>query len=102
MELYILIPLIVIFSVALFFIGWTLNSQVGKQSIASAEQQAKKIIEEAEREANNIKREKLLEVKDEWFKKKQAFEQEVTNKKNNLQNYERQLKIREESIDKKN
>lgn len=101
MELYILIPLIVIFSVALFFIGWTLNSQVGKQSIASAEKQAKKIIEEAEREANNIKREKLLEVKDEWFKKKQAFEQEVTSKKNNLQNYERQLKIREEAIDKK-
>ncbi|MGB9665249.1 MAG: ribonuclease Y, partial [Ignavibacteria bacterium] len=101
MELYILIPLIVVFSVALFFIGWILNSQVGKQSIASAEKQAKKIIEEAEREANNIKREKLLEVKDEWFKKKQAFEQEVTTKKNNLQNYERQLKIREEAIDKK-
>ncbi len=101
MELYILIPLIVVFSVALFFIGWMLNSQVGKQSIASAEKQAKKIIEEAEREANNIKREKLLEVKDEWFKKKQAFEQEVTTKKNNLQNYERQLKIREEAIDKK-
>jgi Na+/H+ antiporter NhaC len=39
MELYILIPLIVVFSVALFFIGWMLNSQVGKQSIASAEKQ---------------------------------------------------------------
>jgi ribonuclease Y len=101
MELYILIPLIVVFSVALFFIGWMLNSQVGKQSIASAEKQAKKIIEEAEREANNIKKEKLLEVKDEWFKKKQAFEQEVTTKKNNLQNYERQIKIREEALDKK-
>lgn len=101
MELYILIPLIVIFSVALFFIGWTLNSQVGKKSIAAAEIQAKKIIEEAEREAKNIKREKLLEVKDEWFKKKQAFEQEVTNKKNALQNIERQLKIREEAIEKK-
>ena len=101
MELYILIPLIVVFSVALFFIGWMLNSQVGKQSIASAEKQAKKIIEEAEREANNIKREKLLEVKDEWFKKKQAFELEVTAKKNNIQNIERQLKIREEAIDKR-
>lgn len=101
MELYILIPLIVIFSGALFFIGWTLNSQVGKKSIVSAEKQAKRIIDEAEREANNIKREKLLEVKDEWFKKKQAFEQEVTTKKNNLQNLERQLKNREETIEKK-
>lgn len=101
MELYILIPLIVVFSLALFFIGWTLNSQVGKKSIVAAEREAKRIIEDAEREAKNIKKEKLLEVKDEWFKKKQAFEQEVNAKKNNLQNYERQLKIREETIDKK-
>ncbi len=101
MELIILIPLIVIFSLALFFIGWTLNSQVGKKSIIAAEREAKRIIEDAEREAKNIKREKLLEVKDEWFKKKQTFEQEVNTKKSNLQNYERQLKIREETIDKK-
>ena len=101
MELYILLPLIVIFSVLLFFIGWTLNSQVGKQSIVSAEQRAKKIIEEAEREANNIKREKLLEVKDEWFKKKQEFEREANSKKQTLQNIERQLKIQEETLNKK-
>lgn len=101
MELYILLPLIVIFSVLLFFIGWTLNSQVGKQGIVSAEQRAKKIIEEAEREANNIKREKLLEVKDEWFKKKQEFEREAYSKKQTLQNIERQLKIQEETLNKK-
>lgn len=101
MELYILIPLIVIFSALLFFVGWTLNSQVGKQSIVSAEQRAKKIIEEAEREANNIKREKLLEVKDEWFKKKQEFEREANSKKQALQNIERQLKIQEETLNKK-
>lgn len=101
MELYVILPLIVIFSVLLFFIGWTLNSQVGKQSIVSAEQRAKKIIEEAEREANNIKREKLLEVKDEWFKKKQEFEREANSKKQTLQNIERQLKIQEETLYKK-
>lgn len=101
MELYVILPLIVIFSVLLFFIGWTLNSQVGKQSIVSAEQRAKKIIEEAEREANNIKREKLLEVKDEWFKKKQEFEREANSKKQTLQNIERQLKIQEETLNKK-
>lgn len=101
MELYIILPLIIIFSVLLFFIGWTLNSQVGKQSIVSAEQRAKKIIEEAEREANNIKREKLLEVKDEWFKKKQEFEREANSKKQTLQNIERQLKIQEETLNKK-
>lgn len=101
MDLYILIPLIVFLCIALFSIGWIFNSQVGKKSIVSAEIEAKKILSDAEKEVNNLKREKLLEVKDEWYKKKQHFEQEVINKKNNLQSYEKQIKSREESLDKK-
>jgi ribonuclease Y len=101
MDLYILIPLIVFLCVTLFFLGWMLNSQVGKRSISSAEERARKIIEDTEKEALNIKREKLLEVKDEWYKKKQNFDQEVSQKKNQLQNYEKQVKSREESLEKK-
>lgn len=101
MDLYILIPLIVFLCVTLFFLGWMLNSQVGKSSISSAEERAKKIIQDAEKESVNIKREKLLEVKDEWYKKKQNFDQEVSQKKNQAQNYEKQIKTREESLEKK-
>jgi len=101
MDLYILIPLIVFLCVALFFLGWMLNSQVGKRSISSAEERAKKIIEGAEKESANLKREKLLEVKDEWYKKKQQFDQESSHKKNQLQGYEKQIKSREESLEKK-
>lgn len=101
MDLYILIPLIVFLCVTLFFLGWMLNSQVGKRSISSAEERAKKIIQDAEKESVNIKREKLLEVKDEWYKKKQNFDQEVSQRKNQAQNYEKQIKAREESLEKK-
>lgn len=101
MDLYILIPLIVFLCVTLFFLGWMLNSQVGKSSISSSEERAKKIIQDAEKESVNIKREKLLEVKDEWYKKKQNFDQEVSQKKNQLQNYEKQIKTREDSLEKK-
>jgi ribonucrease Y len=60
----------VIILIALFFyLGWMFNSKVGKKSIA-AEERSKQIIADAHKEANNIKREKLLEVKDEWYKKK--------------------------------
>ncbi len=101
MDLYILIPLIVFLCVTLFFLGWMLNSQVGKRSISSAEERAKKIVQDAEKDSANLKREKLLEVKDEWYKKKQQFDQESSQKKNQLHGYEKQIKSREESLEKK-
>jgi ribonuclease Y len=61
----------VIFTVIGFGIGWVINSKIGKNSIAAAEEKGKKILEDAEKEANNLKREKLLEVKEEWHRKKQ-------------------------------
>jgi ribonuclease Y len=91
----------VVLAALMFYLGWLLNSKVGKRSIASAEERAKQIIADADREANNLKREKLLEVKDEWLKKKQEFDSEVNNKRQKLQNHEKQLAAREEGLDKK-
>lgn len=69
-----------------------------KKKIGTAEARAQKIIEDAEREANNIKKEKLLEVRDEWFRKKQEFETEVNQIKQKLQSYEKQLLAKEEKL----
>ncbi len=44
-----------------------------------------------------LKREKLLEVKDEWYKKKIEFDTEVNQKKQKHQNLEKQLQQREEN-----
>ncbi|HEX2983778.1 MAG TPA: Rnase Y domain-containing protein, partial [Ignavibacteriales bacterium] len=101
LDLLLLIPMTVVLAALMFYLGWLLNSKVGKRSIASAEERAKQIIADADREANNLKREKLLEVKDEWLKKKQEFDSEVNNKRQKLQNHEKQLAAREEGLDKK-
>lgn len=84
-----------------FFLGWYFNSKSGKNKIMSAEERARHIISNAEKEANNLKKEKLLEVKDEWYKKKQEFDNEVNSKKNKLLAFEKQLNHREENFDKK-
>jgi ribonucrease Y len=89
------------FVVLSFFLGWMLNSRMGLNSIKSAKDKAASIIEEAEKESKHIKREKLLEVKDEWLKKKQEFDSEVNNKRQKLQSHEKQLESREESLEKK-
>lgn len=101
MDLMFLILMIAVVVVVMFYMGWLFNSRLGKKSINSAEERAKQIIADAEKESNNIKREKLLEVKDEWLRKKQEFDAEINQKRQKLQNYEKQLAIREENIDKK-
>jgi len=84
-----------------FYLGWLFNSKVGKKSIVSAEKRAEQIIADAQKEANAIKKEKLLEVKDEWYKKKVEFDNEVNQKRQKIANLEKQLSSREESVEKK-
>ncbi|MCX8106567.1 MAG: ribonuclease Y [Ignavibacterium album] len=101
MDLIILIPMIAVLLALFFYLGWWFNSRIGKKSITSAEARAEQIIQDAQKEANNLKREKLLEVKDEWYKKKVEFDNEVNQKKQKLANLEKQLIAREESSEKR-
>lgn len=87
--------------VVFFYLGWHINSRVGKKSLLSAVENAKRILADAEKEAKNIKREKLLEVKDEWYKKKIDFDNEINQKRQKLSNFEKQLATREENTEKK-
>jgi len=101
MEMYVLIPMVAIIAGITFVAGWYLNAKSGQNKIASAEERAKRILEEAEKDGNALKREKLLEAKDEWYKRKKDFESEAQSKRNKLQALEKQLTAREENVDRK-
>jgi ribonucrease Y len=101
MEMYILIPMVVVIIGLGFYAGWYLNTRSGLNRISSAEERAKRILEEAEKDGNTLKREKLLEAKDEWYKRKKEFENEAQSKRNKLQTFEKQLISREENVDRK-
>jgi len=93
---------IVVGLVSLFFyLGWLFNSKIGTKSLVSADERAKQLIIDAEKEAKNLKREKLLEVKDEWYKKKIGFDSEINRKRQKMSNLEKQLSIREENTERK-
>ena len=101
MDPFLLITMGIILSILFFFLGWMINSKSGKNSKVVGEEKGKQIIADAQKEANNTKREKLLEVKDEWYKKKIEFDGEVNQKRQKLSNLEKQLSTREENIEKK-
>lgn len=100
-EIYILIPIVVLLVAASFALGWYFNHRGGQHKINNAEERAKAILLDAEKEALNIKKEKLLEVKDEWYKKKQEFETESTAKRNTHQSFEKQLQGREDNLERR-
>ncbi len=101
LDMVLLIPIALVSAIIFFYLGWFFNTKVGKSNIASAEEKVKTITEDAEKEARHIKKEKLLEVKDEWLRKKQEFDNEVNTRRQKLQNYEKQLDNREENLEKK-
>jgi len=88
-------------AIGLFFTGWLASSRLGQNKIASAKETARKIISDSEKEAETSKREKLIEVKDEWYNKKKEFDSEVQSKRNKLQAEEKALGDRESNIDRK-
>ncbi len=101
MDALLLIPMLVVVIIVFFYLGWMMNSRIGKKSITNAEEQAKKILEDADKDAKNTKREKLLEVKDEWYKKKTEFDKEVQQKRQKVSALEKQIQLREENSEKK-
>lgn len=100
MEAYFTIITVVIGVIA-FISGWFASKKVGQSKIANAETMAEKIIHDAETTANAMKKEKLLEVKDEWIKQKQNFENETKSRRNDLIKLEKQLASREINMDRK-
>ena len=96
-QIFIVVGLVSLF----FYLGWLFNSKIGAKSLVSADERAKLLIADAEKEAKNLKREKLLEVKDEWYKKKIEFDSEINRKRQKMSNLEKQLSNREENTERK-
>lgn len=84
-----------------FLGGWFASKRIGQGKVANAERLAEKIISEAEKESESLKKEKLFEAKDEWLRLKQNLDNETKNRRNELQKQERKLINREVDIDRK-
>ncbi|EOD00209.1 ribonuclease Y [Caldisalinibacter kiritimatiensis] len=82
-------------------IGIYARKIIAEGKINSAEEAAKRIIDEAEKEAITNKKEILLEAKEEVHRMRKEFERESRERRNELQKLERRLMHKEEVIDRK-
>ncbi len=84
-----------------FLVGYFLRRYLAEAKIQSAEVNAKKILEEAEKDAEAKKREAILESKEEAHKIRNDVDKETRERRGELQRLERRLMQKEESLDRK-
>ncbi len=72
-----------------------------ESKVGSAEERARKIIDDAVRAADESKREKLLEVKEESLKARNDLEKEVRDRRAEVQRSERRVQQKEENVEKR-
>ena len=72
-----------------------------KKQVEEAEQQSQKIITDAKLQAENLKKEKLLEAKERFVQLKSEHEKEVFQRNQKLSENENKLKQKEQSVNQK-
>lgn len=75
--------------------------KVSDEKIGSAEERAKKIIDDAVKNAEAKKRESMLEVKEESIRTKNELDKEIKDRRAEIQRNERRVVQKEENLDRK-
>ncbi|MCZ0702628.1 ribonuclease Y [Natronobacillus azotifigens] len=82
-------------------VGYWIRKSIAEKKISSAEELAKQIVEEGRRNAEVAKKEALLEAKDENHKIRQQVDQDLRERRLEIQKQENRLMQKEENLDRK-
>ena len=82
-------------------IGYIMRKKTAEAKITSAEVEAKKMLEEAQRNVEAKKKESILEAKEEAHKLRVELDRETRERRSELQRLERRLQQKEETLDRK-
>jgi len=100
-SLWLVIVLIVATLFLGFGIGYLIRKSLAEAKITSAEYAAEQIMDHAHKDAEALKKEKVLEAKDDIYKLRTEAEKDIRERRNEVQRLERRLLQKEESLDKK-
>ena len=83
------------------FCGYLYRKRVAERKVAQAEDAVHRMIEEAQKRAEAIKKENLFEAKEEILRLRDELDKETRDRRNELQRSERRLFQKEETMDRK-
>lgn len=101
MNIVINIAVFLISAVIFTFVGIYTRKKIAESKMESAENEAKKILEMANIEAENKKKEEIFKAKEEIMSARKDLDQEIRERRGEVQSQERRLIQKEENLERK-
>ena len=101
MDMIINIAVFLISAVVFTFVGIYVRKKTAESKIQSAENEAKKIIEMAQIEGENKKKEEIFKAKEEIMNARKELDQEVRERRGEVQQQEKRIIQKEENLERK-
>ncbi len=101
MNIGIIIAAILISLIIGIFLGIAYRKKIAESKINSAEEESKKIVNMAKIEADNLKKAKVIEAKEEIVNSRKELDQEIKERRGEIQRQETRLIQKEENLEKR-
>ena len=100
-NLMIIIATILISGVIFIPVGIIIRKKIAESKISGAENEAKRLLEIASKEAENIKKEEVFKAKEEIMQERNELEKEIRERRGEVQAQEKRLIQKEENLEKR-
>ena len=106
-DIEVLLPIIIPIIVGIvalvigYFSGYAFRKNIAEQKIGKAEEEVVRIINDGTKQATTLKKESIIEAKEEIHKLRSEADKEIRDRRTEIQRIEKRLLQREETIDKK-
>jgi len=101
MDTLIIVATILISGVIFIPIGILIRKKIAESKIGGAENEAKRILEIASKEAENRKKEEIFKAKEEIIKTRNDLDQEIRERRGDIQIQEKRIIQKEENLEKR-
>lgn len=101
MEILPIIAAVLISFAIAFPIGMAYRKKIAESKIQGAENEAKRVVELAKIEAENLKKEEIFKAKEEIMASRKELDQEIKERRGEVQKQETRLIQKEENLDKR-
>ena len=82
-------------------VGMTLRKKIAESKIESAEEEAKRLVDLAKVEAENMKKEEIFKAKEEIMNSRKELDQEIKERRGEIQKQESRMIQKEENLEKR-
>jgi ribonuclease Y len=100
-PILIYIAIFLVSAVVFFLVGFTMRKKIAESKIQSAEQEAKRIVENSKVEAENLKKEEIIRAKEEVLQIRNDLDKEIKERRGEIQLQEKRLIQKEENLEKR-